>query len=637
MAFFQNQFPYVNFHELNLDWIIKRLAKTIRYDEPQNLTIQEQQTAANNIGAATMTNVTDAIQDAAVLYSKSQALTSAQQTQARSNIGAGTGDVTNSQLTQAINGSAVLFNATQNLTPSQKSKARENIGAGTSNVALSDVSSIVDESAVKYSATQMLSPSEQEMARLNIGAGTSDITNTDIVAAINNNSVLYSSAQSLTDEQQAMARNNIGVSASGESDAVTYTPQTLTVEQQEQARTNIGAGTGDSNITGADVDSAIADQSVRYDEPQELTVAQKIQARTNIGVADAINGSAVRYDAAQSLNDDQKAQARENIGAGTGGGSTDAVLYTPQSLDVAQQAQARSNIGVVNTVVRYDVAQNLTNIQKAQGHSNIGWQPYNLLDNSDFAPGHVINQRNSTGNTSTTFAFTIDRWQCRQTTISSTGLTLANGGAIVQRMEDSIYNLINRNYTFVIYTSSAVYVATGIWDTQSLDIPISIGTVTFGSNETFPYVSFTANTSIAITKVALYEGVYTSSTIPSYVYKGYSQEFNTCLRYLYVPQNVGNSINILIGYGAGTTTSNFRFFVIPPIVLRTMPSVTLNTTNIMLLNAMGEISGTVDSASILNFSNTNFLVFNCTGRFTVNYPSFVYLTNSSVFMLSAEI
>lgn len=349
---FRNRFPFTNFHELNLDWVIEFITSAKAWWESlspvlytrQELHTSEQLQARQNIGAAAdseLKEIASQIEDIgqgnedAVRYTAQSGFSNLQREQACQNIG------------------AVTFLDDQIINTTEQQHARNNIGAA----AKVDV-----DSKVSFAATQALTTDQQRMARENIGAAPAG-------------AVAFDRAQSLTSEQQAQARANIGVgTGSGEGTtegAVLYNAeQNLTSGQKEQARANIGAlGEGDVPTT-----------PVLY-TVQSLSIDQKEQARSNIGAASEANvpTSVVKY-TSQSLSTQQQAQARANIGAAAAGeaGTTEGcVLYDQaQSLSSAEQSRARTNIGaaassaIPTDYVKY-TSQTLTDPQKIQARYNI--------------------------------------------------------------------------------------------------------------------------------------------------------------------------------------------------------------------------------------------------------------------------
>lgn len=132
--------------------------------------------------------------------------------------------------------------------------------------------------------------------------------------------------------------------AQGISEAKAAAAQALTAAQNAQT-------TADNAQTAATNAGNLANTALEQGQTAETLArgAQEEAASASDLAVEAVNASshAVRYDIAQTLTDDQKAQARANIGAGTGGGggAENAVLYVAQTLTDDQKAQARTNIG----------------------------------------------------------------------------------------------------------------------------------------------------------------------------------------------------------------------------------------------------------------------------------------------------
>ena len=130
------------------------------------------------------------------------------------------------------------------------------------------------------------------------------------------------------------------------------------------------------NITAEETARINADNQLQQNITTEATARENAdnQLQQNITAIEAKGN--VRYDIAQTLTDEQKAQARTNIGAGTGGGTSGAVLYDQaQNLTEEQKAQARTNIGAGTGgsavgAVLYDQEQSLTDGQKMQARKN---------------------------------------------------------------------------------------------------------------------------------------------------------------------------------------------------------------------------------------------------------------------------
>lgn len=168
----------------------------------------------------------------------------------------------------------------------------------------------------------------------------------ELTNALESKVVRYDETQLLSEDQMLTARGNI--EAAPITGTVRYDiTQHLTDEQKTKARTNIGAGvpiTVDQNLIENST-NPVAGGPVYRENSTNREAIRNLQGL----LMNFAQDSAVRYDMAQTLTDDQKAQARANIGAGTGGGggsAEGAVLYDQaQNLTTAQKTQARTNIG----------------------------------------------------------------------------------------------------------------------------------------------------------------------------------------------------------------------------------------------------------------------------------------------------
>jgi hypothetical protein len=166
---------------------------------------------------------------------------------------------------------------------------------------------------------------------------------------------------------------------------------------------------------------------------------------------------------------------------------------------------------------------------------------YNLLDNSDFT--NPINQRGAT--TTTAWQYCLDRWIARisnmELSVSNNGLTLTStaiDGYIYQKLKNP-EKYLGKTYTFAICNSEEDILTatftfpnsiptswTGFIDIKKDNMRIyCFGSkslaVGFGINDT------NAST-VTIKWAALYEGEYTTETLPPYVSKGCAVEALNC-------------------------------------------------------------------------------------------------------------
>lgn len=188
-----------------------------------------------------------------------------------------------------------------------------------------------------------------------------------------------------------------------------------------------------------------------------------------------------------------------------------------------------ADIAVLNT--------NFDLIDKAVGN---GARVYNLLDNSDFMPGRVVNQRGFTS-TSQNAAYTIDRWQCECSSVDASVAITGNGLTLTPT--DNAFCGISQKIPQYNYKNNSRYTiavcVNNVWECCSFNMCNHGGGSTFSNGLAFFSVAdrqvlFRANVGkspITIQRVALYEGTYTVETLPAYVYKGYAAELMECRRY----------------------------------------------------------------------------------------------------------
>lgn len=191
----------------------------------------------------------------------------------------------------------------------------------------------------------------------------------------------------------------------------------------------------------------------------------------------------------------------------------------------------------------------------------------NLLDNSNFA--NPVNQRNVSGSIADTGYF-LDRWALDSGTveIGTDGITL--NGTINQILEHA--------------------------PTKAVTAAASAGTATFDiSTNTY---SLTASGEL-ITWAALYEGEYTTDTLPPYTPKGYSTELTECQRYYRV-------FDIYRPVYEGMTSTLIAFYVGLGMPMRVTPTFEMITApTFFRYNGSGSESIVFSSIVINNYSEYN--------------------------------
>lgn len=186
-------------------------------------------------------------------------------------------------------------------------------------------------------------------------------------------------------------------------------------------------------------------------------------------------------------------------------------------------------------------------------------QPRNLLDNSDFT--NPVNQRGQTSYSGAS-QYTIDRWR---TWTDSATITVVDGGISVTNESLFQYHPTSiikdgKQYTGVIaYADGSVYCAPFVYPEGNGGVYPLFASGYDGGQVFFRIYPNEKN----VAYVALYEGTYTTETLPPYVPKGYAAELAECQRY-YENSWFGLSKNeplqtIALAWAANSCEGEFRF------------------------------------------------------------------------------
>ena len=170
--------------------------------------------------------------------------------------------------------------------------------------------------------------------------------------------------------------------------------------------------------------------------------------------------------------------------------------------------------------------------------------PHNLLDNSDFT--NPVNQRGATSYTGA--GYTIDRWKAG---VSDCSMYVNAGQSVAfntktegvnaywrQYLPHSLSQLGGKTFTLAIkdtwgktHCASGVYPTSAPSDTKSviwINMYENVSIVLYCTTDGTAFVQLTTKKSVPIVWVALYEGSYTTDTLPSYVPKGKHVEMLNC-------------------------------------------------------------------------------------------------------------
>ena len=192
-------------------------------------------------------------------------------------------------------------------------------------------------------------------------------------------------------------------------------------------------------------------------------------------------------------------------------------------------------------------------------------QPRNLLDNSDFT--NPVNQR---GKTSYTGGYGIDRW--KQWSNNHT-TNVSNGHITVNVIQQYIGVPINFDTVYTMAarkTDGTILCISGTFNNK-IDkdgLRLDYDTNTDGSKKPYACINAAGDYLWA----ALYEGSYTTDTLPPYVPKGYAAELAECQRYYY-RMNIKNAPCLGSGWAY---EKNNRIPITLPMTMRITPTVQMD-------------------------------------------------------------
>lgn len=236
--------------------------------------------------------------------------------------------------------------------------------------------------------------------------------------------------------------------------------------------------------------------------------------------------------------------------------------------------------------VRTDVAQDLTDAQKAQARANIGATSTNA--NILMNPWFTVNQRGSASYTAN--GYTVDRWANTNSTaltsvaVGSTGITLtkASGGYAFFRQYINAPIDLNATYTLSILDSNGnVYSATRQFvNGTSSETLVSVNGMTIGfglyGKDATPYVAlyFGTGSSGSVTLRAIKLELGSICTLANDAPPDYAEELAKCQ--LYFERIKASTANLSLAMGnAGSTTIIYCPLKIAP--KRATPTVTVDT------------------------------------------------------------
>lgn len=253
---------------------------------------------------------------------------------------------------------------------------------------------------------------------------------------------------------------------------------------------------------------------------------------------------------------------------------------------------------------------------------NLG-QPYNLLDNSDFA--HPVAQAGVNGAHGAT-GYAVDRWnRTNGATVSQAadGLKIVSDktswtAGIQQRIEAKRFADVMTfavRGVFPVACRLFVYIGSGTTNfgtayfqgdaaERTLVLKLTKPDGLTGDEVVNVYISpdtGSTGTAAVVRWAALYEGEYTAETMPPYVPKGYAAELAECLRYY---RKIKADNETFAGYAANGVAYAF----IPLQTMRIAPTVTVGG---KFYYTLGSTQGTTTETATAHNANANRVVVKC--------------------------
>lgn len=250
-------------------------------------------------------------------------------------------------------------------------------------------------------------------------------------------------------------------------------------------------------------------------------------------------------------------------------------------------------------------------------------QPYNLLDNSDFA--HPIAQAGVNGAHGAT-GYAVDRWmRTSGATVSQAadGLKIVSDktswtAGIQQRIEAKRFADVMTfavRGVFPVACRLFVYIGSGTTNfgiayfqgdasERTLVLKLTKPDGLTGDEVVNVYISpdtGSTGTAAVVRWAALYEGEYTAETLPPYVSKGYAAELAECLRYY---RKIKANNETFSGYAA----NGVAYACIPLQAMRIAPTVTGGG---KFYYTLGNAQGTTTETATAHNTNANRVIVKC--------------------------
>ena len=275
------------------------------------------------------------------------------------------------------------------------------------------------------------------------------------------------------------------------------------------------------------------------------------------------------------------------------------ITLTPEDLGAATAesvSQLKDDLTAEQTARVAGLAEKLGKTETAADSAKLGGKapeyymsPRNLLDNSDFR--NPVNQRGtSSGASVPAWTYFFDRWRVTNEVITVTfdknGMTIPSG--TITQYIPSIE--VGKTYTIAacfadgtILCSSATATKNDEWTRLFYAKADGVGRIDFiNSQNGDAYELNIGFYGKALVWAALYEGAYTSETLPPYVPKGYSAELAECRRYYSDLGRRDAIVSAAWGTYSGTVT-------LPTVMATASPTVIVK-----------DMNGNIDKASVVS-------------------------------------
>lgn len=210
--------------------------------------------------------------------------------------------------------------------------------------------------------------------------------------------------------------------------------------------------------------------------------------------------------------------------------------------------------------------------------------PLNLLDNSDFS--NPVAQAGLNGLHGST-KYVCDRWISWNADAVFENGCMTTGSPYDQRVSRTVIDLAKTYTAAICLSDGTIKAASGTFAAGFGSYPLGI--YCMKADETLGYVIVRLNTGNSYRWAALYEGSFTTETLPEYVPKGYGAELAECQRYFQVCNN-----SFFCGIpDFGTNYIGVNFYA----PMRVVPTISLASIN--------GVSATLAAATTCGFIATN--------------------------------